>query len=82
MVRLDYQTKAGKVSKADTFMQLIEHLRLAQECCLTLAYLETYEAGPNHELLAQGYRGLAQMYDQNVKTVTDLATGKLWNRPR
>jgi hypothetical protein len=37
--RLPYSTTGGQVSESDTFSQLSEYLRLAEECCYTIAHL-------------------------------------------
>ena len=39
MARLPYETMAGQVSEGDTFAQLTEHLRLAEEACYTISHL-------------------------------------------
>jgi len=39
MTRLPYSTTGGQVTEADTFEQLSEYMRLAEECCYTIAHL-------------------------------------------
>ena len=39
MVRLPYETIGGNVSEGETFSQLTEYLRLAEECCYTISHL-------------------------------------------
>ena len=39
MTRLPYSTTGGQVTESDTFEQLNEYLRLAEECCYTICHL-------------------------------------------
>jgi hypothetical protein len=39
VARLPYETIGGNVSEDDTFQQLSEYLRLAEECCYTISHL-------------------------------------------
>jgi hypothetical protein len=70
-IRLPYETRGGTISEADTYMQLIEHLRLAAEAAYTLGH---YKKANDDELVGQGFLGVGQMLDRTCKVVTDLAT--------
>jgi hypothetical protein len=70
-IRLPYETKAGVFDEAATFMQLIEHLRLAAEA----AYAIGHNRKANDDKLAgQGFLAVGQMLEMTSKNVTGLAT--------
>lgn len=71
--RLDYQTIAGDVSEDLTFLQLLEHLRLAQEACYTLGHLRKSQ---DDNLLGQGFLAVGEMLKLTVSNVTKLATNR------
>lgn len=70
-IRLPHETKAGHFSEGETFAQLIEHLRLAQEAA---AFIGHYKKANDEELVGQGWLGISQMLERTCKAVTDLAT--------
>lgn len=67
-------TTTGHASEADVFMQLIEHIRLAEEACYVLAHINTYEKTP---LKHKGYLAMGEMFKMTAINVTNLATGKI-----
>lgn len=69
--RLPYETRAGYISKADTFSQLIEHLRLAEEACYLLGHLNKAD---DEELIGQGWIAVGEMMKLTIRNVTNLAT--------
>ena len=72
--RLDYQTTAGQISESDTFAQLLEHLRLAQECCNVIGHIRAVQ---DDTLVAKGWHGIAEMLKMTQTNVTNIATKKL-----
>jgi hypothetical protein len=72
--RLPYETKAGHFSEAETFLQLIEYLRMAQECCLALGH---YRKAQDDELLGKGWLGVGEMLHLMQDQVTSLATKRI-----
>jgi len=71
MTRLPIETTAGHFSEADTYLQLIEHLRLAAECAYMLGH---YKKENGDELIGQGFLAVGQMWEWNLITITNLAT--------
>ena len=71
--RLDYQTVGGNVSEDLTFLQLLEHLRMAQEACLTLGHLRKAQ---DDMMLGQGFLAVGEMLKLTIGNVTKLATNK------
>lgn len=69
-----YETVGGQASESVTFSRLLEHLRLASECCMVLGHLRKAN---DSELIGSGFLGIAQLLDKAHKTVTELAMGKL-----
>ena len=74
--RLDYETRAGQVSEADTFTKLLEYLRLAEESCYTLGHI-TKAQGSAHELRGQGWLAVGEMLKLTQTQITKLATGRI-----
>ncbi len=72
MTRLPYETVAGNVSEADTFAQLLEYLRLAQEACYTIGHLKKSN---DDEVTGQGFIAIGEMLKLTQRNVTKLATG-------
>ena len=68
-----YETEAGQASEAITYSRLIEHLRLAAECCMVLGHLRKAN---DDELIGTGFLGIGQMLLKTVEHVTALAVGK------
>jgi hypothetical protein len=69
--RLPYETKGGALSEAETFAQLLEYLRMAEEACYTLGH---WFKAQDDELKGQGFLAVGQMLDLTGKNVTRLAT--------
>ena len=72
--RLPYETRAGYLSEADTFSQLLEHLRMAEEACYTLGHLAKMQGD---DLKGQGWLAIGEMYKLSQTNVTNLATKSL-----
>jgi hypothetical protein len=73
--RLPYETLAGNFSEADTFAQLLEYLRMAQEACYALGH---YKKANDDDLIGQGFLAVGEMLKLTQDKVTTLATRKLW----
>lgn len=69
--RLPYETKGGNLSSADTFSQLIEYLRLAEEACYTLGH---YYKSVDDWHKGQGFLAIGEMLRMTSTNVTNLAT--------
>ena len=72
--RLPYETIGGNVSEADTFAQLVEYLRMAQEAAYTLGHLRKAN---DDELTGQGFIAIGEMFHKVRSQITKLATGKI-----
>lgn len=70
-IRLDYETKTGHFSEAESFLQLIEHLRLASEGCYAIGH---NRKANDDNLTGQGFLAIGQMLENVCNRVTDLAT--------
>lgn len=69
-----YETIGGQASESITFSRLLEHLRLAIECCYTIGHLKKAN---DATLIGQGFLAIGQMLEQTVAKVTALAMNKL-----
>lgn len=69
--RLPHETRAGVFSEPETFLQLIEHLRLAAEACYFIGH---HRKENGDELIGQGFLGVGQMLEMTCDNVTHLAT--------
>jgi hypothetical protein len=69
--RLDYSTTAGQVSEADTFAQLMEHLRLAEEAAAMLGHLAKAQ---DDNVKGQGWLAISEMFKMTQTNVLKLAT--------
>ena len=69
--KLPYETKAGVFSEGETFMQAIEHLRLAQEAVSVLGH---YKKENGDELIGQCYLAFAMQLGLMCHHVTQAAT--------
>jgi hypothetical protein len=72
MTRLPYETVGGHISEADTFAQLLEHLRLAEEACYVIGHLNKTQS---QDLKGQGFLAIGEMLKMTCTNVTKLATG-------
>ena len=68
--RLPYETRAGHVSEADTFAQLLEHLRLAEEAAAVIGHLRKANSD---DLTGQGWLAVSQILHMTVINVTNFA---------
>jgi predicted nucleotide-binding protein (sugar kinase/HSP70/actin superfamily) len=71
VTRLPYETIGGQVSEADTFSQLIEHLRLAEEAAYTIGHLRKMQ---DDNLTGQGWLAVGEMLKMTQINVTNFAT--------
>lgn len=69
--RLPYETRAGQVSEADTFSQLLEHLRLAEECAYIIGHLRKMQ---DDKFAGQGWLAVGEMLKMTQTNVTNFAT--------
>lgn len=72
--RLPYETKGGNLSSADTYSQLIEYLRLAEEACYVLGH---YHKSQDDWHKGQGFLAIGEMLKMTGINVTNLATRSL-----
>lgn len=66
-----YETVAGQASEPETFSRLLEHLRLASECCYVLGHLKKAN---DSELIGTGFLAIGQLLERMVGQVTNLIT--------
>lgn len=71
--RLNYETRAGQVSEADTYMQLLEYLRLAEEAAYLLGHLRKAN---DDEVTGQGWLAVGEMLKLTQRNVASLALNK------
>lgn len=71
--RLKYETLAGNLSPTDTFKQLLEQLRLAEEDARKLSNISTVR---NDIAKAKAWTAFANNFHQIQLVLTSLATGK------
>ena len=74
MNRLTYQTTGGNFSEADTFAQLIEYLRLAEEASYAIGH---HRKANDDKVTGQGFLAIGEMLKMTQVNITNLATGKL-----
>lgn len=72
--RLPYSTTGGQVSEADTFAQMLEYLRMAEEAAYTIGHLRKAN---DDELTGQGWLAIGEMLKMTQRNITKLATGAL-----
>ncbi len=72
--RLPYSTTAGQVTESDTYAQLLEYLRMAEECAYTIGHLRKAN---DDNLTSQGWLAIGEMLKLTQHTITKLATGAL-----
>lgn len=73
--RLPYETVAGQISEADTFAQLLEYLRLAEEAAYTIGHLRKAN---DDELVGQGFLAVGELLKMTQANVTKFIT-RTWN---
>ena len=61
-------------TRGETYVQLIEHLRLAQEGCATLAHLDRANGDV---ALANGWLTLSELFKRAQHNVIELAKGRM-----
>jgi hypothetical protein len=71
MTRLPYETRAGQPSEADTFAQLLEYLRLAEEAAYLIGHLRNAQ---NDKLEGRCWLEIGEMLKFTQKNITSLAT--------
>ena len=69
--RLTYETKGGNISSADTYSQLIEYLRMAEEACYILGH---FYKSQDDWAKGQGFLAIGEMMKMTGVNVTNLAT--------
>jgi hypothetical protein len=69
--RLPYSTTAGQISEADTFSQLLEYLRLAEEAAYMIGHLKKMN---DEEVLGQGFLAVGEMLKMTQINVTRFIT--------
>lgn len=72
--RLPYSTTAGQVSESDTFAQMLEYLRMAEEAAYTIGHLRKAN---DDNLTGQGWLAIGEMLKLTQRNITKLATGPL-----
>lgn len=64
-------------SHGETYMQLMEHLRLAQEASATLSHLANTEDGAKAKALSKSWLVVSELFKHVQLKVTELAQGRL-----
>lgn len=64
-------------TRGETYAQLTEHLRKAQEACAMMAHLHNTEDNKVDRLLARGWLGMEELMKRIVHQVVELAKGRL-----
>ena len=72
MTRLRYETTRGIPTTGDTFAQLIEHIRLAQEAAAMLSHLRSEDRA-----VANGWLIISEQLKRMQYMVTLMATKRL-----
>lgn len=72
-----YETSAGYVTQSDAYAKFMHHIREAQDQALVVSHLLNAHATKKDELLATGWRGIAELMDHIHAQVLKLAQGKL-----
>ena len=72
--RLPYETIGGNVSEADTFSQLMEYLRLAEEAAYLLGHLRKAN---DDSFQGDLWLKVGERFKQMQGLVTSLAQGKI-----
>lgn len=73
MNRLPYETHGGNLSSADTYKQLLEHLRLAEEAARGLSNLRQSRSDITN---AKRWSAFADIFNKIQDIIRVLATGK------
>lgn len=76
MARLIYETKGGSVSEGDTFAQLTEYLRLAEEACYTIGHLSKANDDP---IRGDGFLRMGQVLAKAREQLVTLATSRRYS---
>jgi len=63
-------------TRSEKYLELIEHLRKAQEASAMMAHLENAQ-GQTGTLLAKGWLGISELMKQIIYKVTELTKGTL-----
>jgi hypothetical protein len=71
--RLPYETKGGYVSEGETFSQLTEYLRLAEECCYTICHLARAN---DDNVRGNGFMDIGQRLAKMRDLVTTFTTSR------
>lgn len=74
---MKYETKGGVVSRSETYMKLIEHLREAQDQAAMLGHLHNAESSDHDKAAARGWLMISEQMKRMVYVVTELAKGTL-----
>jgi hypothetical protein len=72
-----YETTAGYVTRGDTFAQLIEKLREAQELASVLGHLHALQDNDADKTLAHGWLGVSELLKRMQTQITTLAMRKM-----
>jgi hypothetical protein len=76
MTRLKYETTAGNLSEGDTYSQLIEHLRLAQEAAYMLGHFRTAN---DDRITGTAFQKIGDILGKACDNVTAVATSRTRN---
>jgi hypothetical protein len=72
-----YETLGGYVTKSEAFSKFMHHIREAQDQALVISHLLRTEDTKKDELLATGWRGIAELMDRIHAQVLKLGQGKM-----
>ena len=70
-----YETKAGYVTEAEVYTQMMEHLRKAQECAATISHLTGLNSAKT--ATTRGWLVVSEQLKAMQRAITAIAVGKL-----
>jgi hypothetical protein len=71
------ESTGGVVTRGETFSKLLHHLDEARECASVMAHLHNTEGREADKLLVKGWLGVAELFLQLRKQVTELAMKRM-----
>lgn len=70
-------TFAGDLSRAETYLKLLHHLREAQSLCAVMAHLHNTESNPADQLIARAWIEMSEKFGRSCNGITLLAQRRL-----
>jgi hypothetical protein len=72
-----FETEGGLVTRGITYAKMLDQFRELQDTILTMGHLHQTEDNDMDRLLAQGWRGVAEMLRMIEHKVTEMAMRKM-----